>query len=291
MRIPKPPADDVRRLSIAEWSVTLVLLLFGTTTIAQAFVIPTGSMENNLLIGDHLLVDKLAYAPPDALSRHLLPYEEPKHGDIIVFRYPPDLTQTLVKRLIGAPGDHIRIAAGEVYRNGLKLKEPYVLHKHPQQLAEDNFPAQCCRQVKTAADALHQADMLAANVHDGELTVPPGMYFAMGDNRDESYDSRYWGLVPRENIVGKPLIIYWSYAASTEELTGQTAESELKHLVDMGQHFFSSTRWNRTFRLIKGYSERVSRRPGRATYRRNALLPDVSAVHHQMVSRNKTGFV
>src|ERR1700678_1845643 len=107
--------------TLAEWSVTIALLLFGTTTLAQAFVIPTGSMEDTLLVGDHLLVDKLAYAPADAFSKHFLPYQEPKHGDIIVFRYPPNLTLTLVKRLIGAPGDRLKIDHGVVYRNGTRL--------------------------------------------------------------------------------------------------------------------------------------------------------------------------
>src|SRR5438270_457649 len=132
----------------AEWAVTILLLLFGTTTLGQAFVIPTGSMEDTLRVGDHLLVDKLAYAPAGPISRHILPYAEPKHGDIIVFRYPPDITQTLVKRLIGAPGDHIRIANGVVYRNGNRLNEPYVYHKYAYDPALDYFPWSCCRPVK-----------------------------------------------------------------------------------------------------------------------------------------------
>ena len=102
------------RNGIAEWAATILLLLFGTATVAQPYVIPSGSMEDTMLVGDHLIVDKLAYAPPGSLSRHVLPYQEPKHGDIIVFRYPPDLSQTLVKRLIGAPGDRLKIADGMV---------------------------------------------------------------------------------------------------------------------------------------------------------------------------------
>src|SRR5690349_12742494 len=119
------------RGTIAEWAITILLLLFGTTTLVQAFVIPTGSMEDTLLIGDHLLVDKLAYAPPGKLSKYVLPYSEPKHGDIIVFRYPVDITQTFVKRVIGVSGDHIKIINQQVYRNGHKLDEPYVYHKNP----------------------------------------------------------------------------------------------------------------------------------------------------------------
>jgi signal peptidase I len=243
---------ETTRSGIAEWAVTVTLLLFGTTTLCQAFVIPTGSMENTLLVGDHVLVDKLAYAPAGPLSRHVLPYEEPKHGDIFVFRYPPDLTQTLVKRLIGVPGDRIRITDGVLYRNGAAVTEPYVVH-HPGYVpSSDQFPNACCRAVKEEAAVIAQQQMLAQDVVGGELVVPANMYFAMGDNRDNSSDSRYWGLVPRENIIGKPLMIYWSYHASTEELTGATAGATLKHLVDLGEHFFTETRWNRTFRLVRG---------------------------------------
>ena len=105
----KKPAPENARHPVAEWTVTGLFLLFGTTTLAQAFVIPTGSMQDTLLVGDHLLVDKLAYAPAGSVSTHLLPYQEPKHGDIIVFRYPPDINVTLVKRLIGMPGDRLKI--------------------------------------------------------------------------------------------------------------------------------------------------------------------------------------
>src|SRR5580700_9844571 len=108
---PAPPApkSDAPRGTIAEWAITILLLLFGTTTLVQAFVIPTGSMEDTLLIGDHLLVDKLAYAPQGSFSKYILPYENPKDGDIIVFRYPEDISQTFVKRVMGVPGDHLKI--------------------------------------------------------------------------------------------------------------------------------------------------------------------------------------
>src|SRR5215467_6656166 len=127
---PAPPAveqphHDPPRGTIAEWTVTILLLLFGTTTLVQAFVIPTGSMEDTLLIGDHLLVDKLAYAPSGPVSKYILPYQEPKHGDIIVFRYPIDISQTFVKRVIGLPGDRIKMVNQVVFRNGLRLNEPY----------------------------------------------------------------------------------------------------------------------------------------------------------------------
>lgn len=250
---PKEPA----RNSIAEWAVTVLLLLFGTTTLVQAFVIPTGSMEDTLLVGDHLLVDKLAYAPGGAVSRFLLPYEEPKHGDIIVFRYPADISATFVKRVIGLPGDHLKMVKRDVYRNGVKLNEPYVYHKADMyDEYRDNFPGPVSpfTQNTPAASEL-QLRMLQENVVNGEVIVPPGHYFAMGDNRDNSLDSRYWGFVPRENIIGKPIFIYWSYRASTEDLAGSSMGSLVSHALDLGEHFFTRTRWNRTLNLIHGFPD------------------------------------
>src|SRR5207253_5078473 len=140
--VPPPPTKlEPPRGTIAEWAITILLLLFGTTTLVQAFVIPTGSMEDTLLIGDHLLVDKLAYAPAGPVSKFILPYEPIKHGDIIVFRYPVDISQTFVKRTIGVPGDRIKIVNQQIYRNGVKLNEPYVYHKNPYPDSyRDDFP-------------------------------------------------------------------------------------------------------------------------------------------------------
>jgi signal peptidase I len=246
---------EPKRHAIAEWAVTLLLLLFGTTTLCQAFVIPTGSMEDTLLVGDHLLVDKLAYAPPGPISRHLLPYQEPQHGDIIVFRYPPDISQTLVKRLIGMPGDRIRITNGVVYRNGMRLNEPYAYHKYVYDPTQDFFPWRCCRPVKEEGAGEAQRNMLAQNITGGEVVVPANQYFAMGDNRDNSSDSRYWGFVPRGNIIGKPFLIYWSYRAPTEDLIGDSAGSMLTHMIDLSQHFFTRTRWERTFQTVRGFPD------------------------------------
>jgi len=230
------------------------LLLFGTTTLVQAFVIPTGSMEDSLLIGDHLLVDKLAYAPAGPVSKYLLPYEEPKHGDIIVFRYPADISQTFVKRVIGVPGDHLKMVNRTVYRNGLPLYEPYVYHKFPFDANRDNFPGEPYMFAE-GLQAQLQRDMLDHHVVNGEVIVPPHSYFAMGDNRDNSLDSRYWGFVPRDFILGKPLLIYWSYRASTEDLAGSSLNSLFTHFVDLGEHFFTRTRWNRTFKVIRGFPD------------------------------------
>jgi signal peptidase I len=249
------PDREEKRNSVAEWAVTIILLLFGTTTLAQAFVIPTGSMQDTLLVGDHVLVDKLAYAPAGPLSKHFLPYEDPKHGDIIVFRYPAEISTTLVKRLIGMPGDRLKIDRGVVYRNGSRLNEPYVYHKYAYDPTLDNFPTPCCRPVKEELAQEAQRDMLDRHVTAGEVVVPANMYFAMGDNRDNSSDSRYWGFVPRANIIGKPFLIYWSYRATTEDLTGESTGSMVRHFVDLGEHFFTRTRWERTFKLVRGVSD------------------------------------
>lgn len=232
---------------IAEWTVTIILLLFGTTTLVQAFVIPTGSMEDTLLIGDHLLVDKLAYSPDGAISSRLLPYKDVERGDIIVFRYPIDIRQTFVKRAIGIPGDHIKLVNKQLYLNGKPVNEPYVYHK--SELIDsyrDNFPGE--PNVHVSEPAL---DMLKSHTTDGEIIVPPKHVFAMGDNRDSSLDSRYWGFVPRENIIGKPLIIYWSYDATTDALANPSISVD--HMLDLLKHFPTKTRWRRTFRLIHGY--------------------------------------
>lgn len=268
----REPDNPIRkRNGLAEWAATILLLLFGTTTLCQAFVIPTGSMEDTLLIGDHLLVDKLAYSHAGTINRHLLPYEEPKHGDIVVFRYPPDIRETLVKRLIGVPGDRIRITKGVVYRNGIRLNEPYVYHKYAYDPALDNFPWQCCRPVKQELARTAQQEMLDQNLRSGEVVIPESKYFGMGDNRDNSSDSRYWGFIPRDNIIGKPFLIYWSYRASTEDLTGQSADSMLTHAIDLGEHFFTRTRWDRSFKVVRGFpdsdlpTQPIPINPGRAT--------------------------
>jgi signal peptidase I len=247
-----PPSPDLQskkpeRGTIAEWTVTVLLLLFGTTTLVQAFVIPTGSMEDNLLVGDHLLVDKLAYAPPGPISKYLLPYEDVQRGDIVVFRYPVDIKQTFVKRVIGVPGDRVRIENKQVIRNGARLREPYKVHKTEYiDSYRDNFPSTPYLPVSEGA-----IEMLEKHMKGGEIIVPPNSYFVMGDNRDNSLDSRFWGFVPRENIIGKPLIIYWSYDTTTDRLAGSILNPE--HIWDLIRNFGTKTRWRRTFKLIRAH--------------------------------------
>ena len=237
--------NEVHRGFIAEWTVTIILLLFATTTLVQAFVIPSASMENSLLIGDHVLVDKMVYAPHGGSSA--LPYRDVRRGDVIVFRYPLDISQDYVKRAIGVPGDHIRFVEQQLILNGKPTIEPYVKHSstYPD-VYRDNFPVRSTMPLRPRA-----AEMLDNHVAGGELVVPPGFVFAMGDNRDDSDDSRYWGMVPRENIVGTPVVIYWSYDASTQDLTNGNIGFD--HIIDVVTHFFTKTRWSRTFKLIHGY--------------------------------------
>jgi signal peptidase I len=244
-----PPAEPAQRNSIAEWAIMILVLLFATSTVAQPFVIPTSSMHNTLLTGDHLIVDKLAYAPPDAFSKHLLPYEDVQRGDIIVFRHPTLITVDYVKRCIGMPGDRIKLVDKRVFINGRPLNEPYVIHQDDFSMYRDDFPQGEPEYTEDPKMAERARRMLRDDVVNGELVVPAGNYFAMGDNRDNSLDSRYWGLVPRDNIEGKPVIVFWSYDASTGDLEDYT----LHHAVDLATHFFTKTRWNRTLKLIHGY--------------------------------------
>src|SRR5258708_809067 len=180
----KPFAESVRDF-VNEWTLNIVILLFGTTTLVQAFIVPTPSMDTTVQVGDHLLVDKLSYAPAGPLSRHLLPYTDIRRGDIIVFRYPMDIRQNYVKRVMGVPGDHIHLVDKTVFLNGKPLQEPYVQHMFPQpDPYRDNFPtAEADGPVYDRAK-----EMLQHNVMNGELVVPPDSYFAMGDNRDNSLD-------------------------------------------------------------------------------------------------------
>jgi signal peptidase I len=235
------------RSTVSEWVITILLLLFLTTTLVQAFVIPTGSMEQTLLVGDHLLVDKLAYAPSGPISKYILPYLDVKRGDIIVFRYPTDIQQTFVKRCMGIPGDHIRIVNKQVYINGKALVEPYIYEGTDFiDSYRNNFPSEPNVTLEPGG-----VDMLENHVVNGEVVVPPNSYFAMGDNRENSWDSRYWGFVPRQNIIGKPLIIYWSYDRPSDQLNSNSVT--LPQMLDLAEHFFSKTRWNRAFMLIHGY--------------------------------------
>jgi signal peptidase I len=235
---------------ISEWTINLLILLFGTTTLVQAFIVPTPSMDTTVMVGDHLIVDKLSYAPSGPISRYLLPYTDVKRGDIIVFRYPVNIDENYVKRVMGVPGDRIHLERKEVILNGKKLVEPYVHHDAARSAPyADEFPSIPPGMNASYPETERARAMFKEHVVNGELVVPDGFYFAMGDNRDDSSDSRYWGLVPRENIIGKPLLIFWSYDAETADLVGFTAN----HFLDLAMHFFTRTRWDRELKLVRGY--------------------------------------
>jgi len=220
-----------RRSSVTEWAITILMYLFATTTLVQAYVIPTGSMESTLMVGDHVLVDRMAYADPGPLGRRILPYRDVERGDVITFLYPEDTRQTYVKRVIGLPGDRIRLENGQVIRNGKRLREPYTQHiaSRPDPYRDD-FPLS-----PEWFTTPRGRDMFEHHVRDGEVVVPPGMLFALGDNRDNSADSRYWGFVPRSYVVGKPLVVYWSFEAPSQDLEHWTMD----HAIDVATHFFT----------------------------------------------------
>jgi signal peptidase I len=234
--------------------ITVILALFGTTFIVQAFKIPTPSMENNLLVGDHLLVNKFVFGFPGSAVDAVLPFKDIERGDVIVFKYPKDLSKHYVKRAIGLPGDHLKVVDKQVFINGKPLEESYKMHMSAPGSYADPFrdffppkphPGRFYRGVEE--DPYWYEDF----EKDGEIVVPEGHFFAMGDNRDNSSDSRYWGFVPRSSIVGKALIIYWSYETDSEEYTRTAVEDRVKQFTDLGVNFFTKTRWSRTFKVIR----------------------------------------
>jgi signal peptidase I len=227
---------------------TVVIAVFVITFIVQAFQIPSASMQNTLLIGDYLLVDKLCYGG-GGVGDHVMPYRKISRGDIIVFHYPVNPAQHFVKRVIGVPGDRLWLVNKQVFVNGDALKEPYIRISRPaDDLFRDNFP-----RLDIPAQGLEGKWWLQMQklVEDGHLIVPEGHYFAMGDNRDDSYDSRYWGFVPQENIIGRPLLIYWSMqSADSDPAASSSVGDKLYHFAYAVTHIMQITRWQRTLRLV-----------------------------------------
>lgn len=227
---------------------TVVIAVFVVTFIVQAFQIPSESMENTLLIGDYLLVDKLEFGG-DGFWRHLLPYEQVKRGDIVVFHYPVHPVEHFVKRVVAIPGDRVRLINRRVYVNGSPVAEPYVHYSRPHDPFRDEFP----RLDVAFVPSLNGSWLLQMKklMQDNQLIVPQGNYFVMGDNRDDSLDSRYWGFVPRENIVGRPLVIYWSIRNPDPPPGPVTAGDKLYRLFYALSHIMQITRWDRTLRLVR----------------------------------------
>jgi signal peptidase I len=235
-------------ISLQSLLTTVVIAVFVITFIIQAFQIPSESMENTLLIGDYLLVDKLRYGGGGFFD-HVLPYRPVRRGDIIVFHYPVHPSEHFVKRVVGVPGDRLRLIKRQVYVNGTPLAESYVRYGSPEHdVFRDEFP-----RLDIPVPGLEGRWWLQMKklVEDGELIIPEGHYFVLGDNRDESLDSRYWGFVPRENIVGRPLLIYWSVRSLDDNMPVSASPGDkLYHFAYAVGHLFQLTRWDRTFRVV-----------------------------------------
>ena len=235
---------------IASVALVLVVGLFIITFNLQAFEIPSSSMENTLLIGDHVFVDRVTMAPKTRWIGPVIPYRQIQHGDIVVFLSPAEAGLYVVKRIIGTPGDRIHLRDGVVYRNGQKLDEPYALH-NPESYNpyRDNFPGAPATMAAGATPDWRQ--QLPANLQEGDLVVPPNSYFAMGDNRDVSYDSRYWGFIPRENVIGRPMFIYWSFQTPADQYRKTSIADRIAFVFNVLIHFPTQTRWRRMLKMVR----------------------------------------
>ena len=236
--------------ALASICSVLVIGLFILTFLAQNFVIPSGSMEKTLLVGDHLLVDRITLAPGSSWMP-LVHYREPKHGDIVVFLKPGNPDMFLVKRLIGVPGDRIHLRNGVVILNGVAQTEPYAA-PWPEDTYYpyiDDFPSVATSEANGVTE--EWAVDLPAHIQGNDLVVPPGMYFMMGDHRHNSLDSRFWGFVPRANVVGRPLFNYWSFKTPDDEMDKTSMGDRMAWMGHVVVHFFTDTRWSRTLHLVK----------------------------------------
>ena len=238
---PAPPVP-YRKSTLREYFesivIAVILALFIRTFVVQAFKIPTGSMENNLLIGDHLLVNKVVFGPTgSALERALLPMRDLRRGDIVVFKYPEDPERDFIKRVIGLPGETLEVKDKRVYINGAKapLDEPYVHYLEPP----------------SGAGQYQEITSYDLRERYGPVKIPADKYFVMGDNRDNSQDSRYWGFLPRDYVKGRALMIYWSYESETADYQQTGIGSTIKDLFTVVTHFFTRTRWGRMFHVIR----------------------------------------
>jgi len=231
--------------------VTVILALFGTTFVVQAFKIPSASMEGTLLIGDHLLVNKFIYGGRGAWYDRFLPYRSLQRGDIIVFKFPYQDHQHFVKRVIGLPGDRLKLQDQRVYINGKLLEEPYVVHDPAAGYDPLNydFPPVGNRLYTTPVQP-EWSHAIHNHVRGDEIEIPQGKYFVMGDNRDHSLDSRYWGFVDRGAIMGRPFLIYWSVEAGGVDYGQSTFWQRLVGILDTLVHLPRETRWNRMLHTV-----------------------------------------
>jgi signal peptidase I len=228
--------SSFRKSTVREYAesivIAVILALFVRTWVVQAFKIPTGSMENNLLIGDHLLVNKFVFGPTaSSVDRALLPIRNIRRGDVVVFKYPDEPERDFIKRVIGLPGETVELKAKKVYIDGEPLDEPYVHFLLPASEAQEI----------TSFDVRERY---------GPVKVPDSQYFVMGDNRDNSQDSRYWGFLPAHYVKGRALMIYWSYESGREDYLDEGVGATAKRLLSVVTHFFTKTRWERLFHPI-----------------------------------------
>jgi signal peptidase I len=250
----KPKHDETPLEAFASICGVLAVGLFVLTFVFQNFAIPSSSMVSALLVGDHVLVDRITLAPPAAYAP-FVNYRNIRHGDIIVF-YKPTLEANgehlfLVKRVMGLPGDRIHLRAGIVYRNGVALDEPYAAKPSDMDYSayRDDFPSVAgSNSVDVTAE---WAEALPTYIQGQDLVVPPGMYFAMGDNRPVSLDSRFWGFVPRSNIVGRPLFVYWSFDTPESQEFKTSLADRVGWILHETIHFFDGTRWRRTLHRVQ----------------------------------------
>jgi signal peptidase I len=249
----KAPEEKPRETTVeflASLAAVLVTGLFIITFILQAFEIPSSSMEDTLLIGDHVFVNREQFAPKTSWMP-ILPYRDIKRGDIVVFLSPAEPGLYVVKRIIGIPGDRIHLIDGAVYRNGEKLTEPYVMHKGPiaYDPYRDNFPAVPPSETYNVSPEWQL--LMRTHIEGQDIVVPKGGYFGMGDNRDVSLDSRYWGFIPKENVIGRPMFIYWSFNTPADQYRRTDFSERIGFLAHVAIHFFDETRWRRTFRIVQ----------------------------------------
>jgi signal peptidase I len=226
---------------------TIVVALFLLTFVLQPYLVPSESMERTLLVGDFLLVNKQIYAPSGPFSRLVLPYQPVERGDIVVFHHP-EPHPYLVKRVVGLPGDRVRIEDGRVAVNGKPLQEPYAAFEPvPPDPIRDDFPPRIYTDPEVDPAWWRQMQNLT---RDGELIIPPGEYFVLGDNRNHSTDSRFWGFVERQQIVARPLVIYFSLARPSSTDVEQAADDRLGHERELSARLTGFARWKRIFRIV-----------------------------------------
>ena len=236
--------------SIASIASVFVCGLFIITFVVQAFEIPSSSMENTLLIGDHVFVDRLTPAARAGYMGPLMPYRDVHRGEVIVFLHPAEPGMYVVKRIMGVPGDHIHLDHGQVFINGKAVSEPYL---NPDRgfydAYRDDFPRVPAAGMGNVTSEWPM--VLRSNLQNGDLVVPQGSYFGMGDNRARSLDSRYWGFIPKENIVGRPLFIYWSFETPADQYEHTSLQDRAAFIFHIITHFFTETRWGRMFHLVR----------------------------------------